>query len=350
MRACVGLDGRARGLVQYHAASTGRWGGRLLQPQNFPRGSLKVLPDQAVDAIMTGDPDYVEMVLGAPAIECVASSLRHALVADPGKLFLVGDFAGIEARMVLALAGQRDKVAMMASGHDVYLDMAADIYGRRDLTEADMVERQTGKNTVLGCGFQMGAAKFHERYCPDQPFEFAEKVIAAYRKIWAPEVPKLWYALDSAGTQAVRGGRSEVYGIRYQREGDWLTATLPSGWQKLWYPAPRLFHDEKFGKEAWQYTAYKGGKTSQVKAYGGLLTENVVQGLARGLLVASMMRVEKAGMPIVLTVHDEIVCEVDEDTADLDYFETLMAEPTVWSERIGVPVAVKAWQGQRYKK
>ena len=240
---------------------------------------------------------------------------------------------------------------MMASGHDVYLDMAAAIYNRRNLTKADMVERQTGKNTVLGCGFQMGAAKFHARYCPDQPIEFAERVIRAYRKEWAPKVPELWYGLDKVALHAVKdGGMQERYGVTYRRESDWLTATLPSGWQKLWYPAPRLFHDEKFDREAWQYTAYKGGKASQVKAYGGLLTENVVQGLARGLLVASMMRVERAGMPIVLTVHDEIVVEIDEDKADLDLFETLMAEPTAWSERIGIPIGVEAWMGRRYKK
>lgn len=354
MRACVGLNGRAHGLLQYHAAITGRWGGRLLQPQNFPRGTFnpvfKISPEMAVDAIMSGDPEYVEMVLGCPAIEAVASSLRHALVPDPGKLFLVGDFAGIEARIVLALAGQHDKVAMMASGQDVYLDMARDIYGRV-VTKADIEMRQTGKNSVLGCGFQMGAPKFHARYCKNQPIEFAENVIYTYRKVWAPEVPKLWYALEAASTRAVKEGTSqETYGVLYQREDDWLTATLPSGWQKLWYPAPRLFHDEKFNKEAWQYTTSKGGKTSQAKAFGGLETEHVVSGLARGLLVASMMRIEREGMPIVLTVHDEIVAEVDEDRADLARFEHLMAEPTPWSERIEVPISVETWQGKRYKK
>jgi len=213
-----------------------------------------------------------------------------------------------------------------------------------------MVERQTGKNSVLGCGFQMGSEKFRARYCPEQPIEFAENVVRTYRKEWAPEVPKLWYALERAALRAAEHGRGGAYGVEYRHEGEWLTATLPSGWQKLWYPRPVLFRDEKFDKNAWRYNAYKGGKLSQVKAYGGLLTENAVQGLARGLLAASMMRLERAGYPIVLTVHDEVVCEVDEDTADLARFEELMAEPTQWSERLGVPVAVESWQGMRYRK
>jgi DNA polymerase bacteriophage-type len=364
MQACVGSDGRARGLLQYHAAGPGRWGGRLLQPQNFPRGSLKVSPEEAVEAIMTGDPDYVENLLGAPAIECVASSLRHALVPNPGNIFLVGDFAGIEARIVLALAGQHDKTAMMAAGVDVYFDMAEAIDGHPKgyfiaaaggdyelAKKMFLVPRQNGKNTVLGCGFQMGPAKFHDRYCPKQPIEFAEQVVTAYRKQWAPKVPELWYALERAALRAMQTGEpAEAYGVVYRRMNDFLVADLPSGWQRLHYPWPELFHDEQFEKVAWRYSAYKGGKHTKVKAYGGLLTENVVQALARGQLVASMMRLERAGMPIVLTVHDECVCEIRESESDLAKFKALMREPAPWMARIGAPIEVEEWSGKRYRK
>ena len=218
MEACAGLDGRARGLLQYHAAGPGRWGGRLLQPQNFPRGSIENIKDTnmvelAVDAIMTGDHEYVGMMLGEPIIS-VASSLRHALIASPGRVFQAGDYSGIEARMVLALAGQHDKTALMASGADVYIDMALDIYKmpRFDTTDKALVgafkiahleERQTGKNTVLGCGFQMGVDTFWLRYCPHMPREFAEQVIKTYRLVWAPEVPKLWRGLEQAALETV---------------------------------------------------------------------------------------------------------------------------------------------------
>jgi DNA polymerase len=379
---CVSPDGRVRGLLQYHAAGTGRWGGRLLQPQNFPRGSLtfeagvdpvtgqSILkapsPESVVDAIMSGDPEYVEMVLGKPAIECVISGLRHALIADPGKVFLVGDFAGIEARIVLAMAGQHDKTAMMASGQDVYLDMARRIYNR-EVTKANLVERQMGKATILGCGFQMGWRTFKRRVCPDLPDEFAQTVIEAYRKQWAPKIPGLWYGLNDAALKAARDSVvTEAYGVRYAQRDGFLVAALPSGWQRLWYHRPHYVpyeteqeQKDRYGKDHrpeyrsrpfWKYDTYKGGKVSHRNAYGGLLTENAVQGLARGLLAASMFRLEREGFPIVLTVHDECIAEVDEDKADEARFTAAMAEPTAWAERMRIPINVETWSGRRYKK
>lgn len=365
MAACVSFNGRAHGLVQYHAAATGRWGGRLFQPQNFPRGALgalKIDPETAVDAIMSGDPAEVERRLGLPAIECVSSSLRHALVADHRKVFNVGDYAGIEARIVLALAGQYDKCTLLASGFDVYLDMAELIYnipkGTWAVTDPEqlelikklhVIERTIGKNTILGCGFQMGGPKFNARYCPEQPPEFAAAVVKTYREDWAPKVPDLWYALERAALRAVTTGKpQEAYGVRYEITGEFLVATLPSKWQRLWYFRPRL-STSKFGKPCWQYQQMKQNKWITIQAYGGLLTENVVQALARGLLCAAMVRINPI-MPIVLTVHDEIVSEVDECLGNRLYFGNMMAEPTEWSAALQIPVNVETWEGPRYRK
>src|SRR5208282_1212512 len=121
MQQVVCADGRVQGLLQYHGAGTGRWSGRLFQPQNFPRGSLKETVEEKVEAILTGDPDYVELILG-PAIEAVISSLRHAIISSPACYLCVGDYSTIELRVNLALAGQSDKVALLASGADPYID------------------------------------------------------------------------------------------------------------------------------------------------------------------------------------------------------------------------------------
>ena len=149
MAGCVGSDGRARGLLQYHGAGTGRWAGRLFQPQNFPRGSLKTRPDLVVDAIHAAarikDPSFVELALEVPPVEAVASALRHTIVAKPGRSLAAGDFAQIEARVVLALAGQRDKVELFASGAPIYADMAQAIYGRPITKEADLEEIRSGR-------------------------------------------------------------------------------------------------------------------------------------------------------------------------------------------------------------
>ena len=360
MEACVCGDGRARGLLQYHGAGPGRWAGRLLQPQNFPRGTIKLGAEPppvelVVEAIMSGDPAYVEMMLG-PAVEVVVGGLRHALVADHDRQYVAGDFAGIEARFVLALAGQHDKTALMASGADVYCDMASQIYGRPINKKTDPAERQTGKNSVLGLGFQMGARKFQARYAKDQPLEFAQRVVDTYRKEWAPCVPDLWYALERAAVRTVHDRTPhEAYGVLYQLEDGWLTARLPSA-RKLWYFNPRptrkaMPWDETDIRPSWTYQAMKMGQWKTIDAFGGLLTENVIQGLARDLMVAAMFKCERENLPIVLTVHDEIVAEPLASQTDAKIIlEQAMTDMPQWAREIRVPVAVEAWTGQRYKK
>jgi DNA polymerase len=358
MLECVCSDGRARGLQQYHAASTGRFGGRIIQPHNFPWDKEGVLarfdPVETIAAIKTGDYRVVEHAFGVSAITVVGLGLRHALVADDGMSFLVGDYSGIEARIVLALAGQYDKTELMASGADVYLDMACDIYGvpKGSLdAKLDGGKRQIGKNTVLGCGFQMGGAKFHDRYCPDQPLEFAKQVVDAYRTQWAPKVPDLWEAFQQAVRECVGLGRTvEAYGCRLYMAGEWMAIDLPSGWQTLWYFRPHMHTRPGWGPSPHCW-AMKSGKWTRRALYGGLLTENVVQALARGLMCGAMGRLEvRHGMPIVMTVHDEIVAEVTTATADLDRFKAIMAEPPDWAQAMQIPIAVTGWCEDRYRK
>jgi DNA polymerase len=129
MLACVGPDGRARGLLQYHGAVTGRWSGQLIQPQNFPRPTLEeeADPEELAAAVKTGDPEQLRH-WGKP-VDVLVSALRCALTAADGAMFGAGDFSMIEACVLLALAGQHDKCKLIAQGAEVYRDMAATIYG-----------------------------------------------------------------------------------------------------------------------------------------------------------------------------------------------------------------------------
>ncbi len=376
MQACVCADGRAHGLLQYHGAGPGRWAGRLLQPQNFPRPTLRVGgaahdPDQLVEAILTRDHEFVRMMFGEP-IEAVASGLRHTLVASPGKLFEVGDFATIEARIVLAIAGQYDKLALITSGQDIYIDMAQRIYHCAVDKKKDPEKRQTGKNSVLGCGFQMGWRKFKKRYAPKESDEFCQSCIRAYREDFAPEVPKLWRSLEDAAIRAVWDRTpQEAYGIVYQLEGGWLTARLHDG-KKLWYRDPRPVRkhmpwctcsdckarknlppetpEEPDVRRGFEYSAWKMGQWKRVSAYGGLLTENVVQATARQLLVNAMFNAEGEGHEIVLTVHDEIICEVPEALASAKRLDKLMTTVPGWAKQLRIPVNTECWVGDRYRK
>ena len=373
MANCIGPDGRARGAVQYHAASTGRWGGRLFQPQNFPRGKIKIKykMDDLIACIRREDPVALAAMFETDAISAVATALRHAIVAKEGHVLNVGDFSTVEARIVLALAGQWDKVDLLSSGGDPYCDIASQIYDAPVDKKAAKDEnhpqhhwhleaRQTGKNSVLGLGFQMGKDKFHARYCEGQELEFAERIVSIYRKEWAPEVPNLWAALEDAALRAVWDRRPhEAYGIRYQLEEGWLTCRLPSG-RKLWYYDPKPVRKEmKWStpenpdiRRSWTYRARKAGRMTTIDAYGGHLTENVVQATARDLLTHAMARCEAENLPIVLTVHDEIVCEVPAGSrqADPKLLEQIMKDRPQWAVERRIPVDAECWMGARYRK
>lgn len=379
MQACVMSDGRARGLLQYHGTMPGRQAGRLLQPHNFPRGTLLLdgeAPDPTplVETLMTRDVELIEMLYG-PAVETVVSSLRHCLIPGKGRVYCAGDLAGIQARTVLALAGQHDKAALMAAGADVYIDMACDIWPQlprpdwkappdvvkgqvKAFKKAFAKERQTGKNSVLGLGFQMGAPKFLLKYCQDQGLEFAQTVVDAYRQKWAPEVPKVWRAVQDASLEAVKTGRpQEVYGCVYAREDDWLTLRLPSG-RKLWYFNPQLTRrlmpwstpEEPDVRLAWTYQTMKQQRWITVDAFGGLLTENIVMGIERDLMTNAAFLCEKNGFPVVLEVHDELVTEPEEKGLDEKALDQIMTDVPDWCKQMRIPVATEIWSGDRYRK
>jgi DNA polymerase bacteriophage-type len=380
-RAVVNADGRARGQLQYHGASPGLWAGRLLQPHNFPRGTITAIKNEKsedfvarkVDALLTGDYKYVEAMVG-PAVETVVSSLRHIIVPSPGRELVVGDFAGIQARIALAAAGQDDKTALMASGADVYIDMACDIFNMpkpdwslgkealkpwvSEFKEQHNERRQTGKNSILGLGFQMGWAKFRLRYCKDQPPEFAKRVVDTYRKEWAPKVPDLWYGLEGAARDTVLYRTPhEAFGVLFQLEDQWLSARLPSG-RKLFYfnpqPARKVMpwssSDAPDVRRSWTFNVRKSGRWATVDAFGGLLTENLASGLARDLLVAAMFKCEKNGLPIVLTVHDEIICDAEPRVDNAKVLKQIMEDRPQWAKDMQIPVEAETWSGPRYKK
>ena len=352
-------DSRVRGLVQYHGAGPSRWTGRLFQPHNIPRGTLKVgefapSPHLVTSAILTGDADYVGAMFGDP-IEAVVSGLRHAIVAEDGHLLAAGDYASIEARTVLALAGQHDKCSLLASGADVYIDMAEAIFRRPIDKKLDPHERTIGKFSVLGCGFQMGWATFQDKYARDRDDEFCKQVIDAYRNEFAPRVPELWKGLEEASTRAVWDRKTvESHGVTYYHEDMWLVARLPSG-GKMYYPNPTptkkaMPWDKTDIRCAWQCQAWKQGRWITRDMYGGLCTQNVVEHLARDIMVRGMQNCEAAGFPVIMTVHDEIVTEPLTENANADRLRELMLNIPQWAIDLGIPVDAECWIGEEYKK
>jgi DNA polymerase len=246
----------------------------------------------------------------------------------------------------------------MAAGLDVYCDMASQIYKRPIDKKKDPAERQIGKNSVLGLGFQMGWRKFRLKYAKELTPEFCEEVVRVYRKEWAPKVPDVWYALDKASLRALTDGvPQEAYGIVYRQEDRWLTAQLPGG-NKLWYRDPKVIRkempwsteEEPDIRLAWTFQATKQKRVVTVDAFGGLLTENAVMGIERQIVVDAMMRCEANGFPVILDVHDEIVTEPLTADADPKVLEQIMNDVKPWVKALQVPIAVDVWAGGRYKK
>jgi DNA polymerase len=366
MLASVGRDGRARGLLQYHGAATGRWSGQLIQPQNFPRPTLavEVNPEELTAAVKTGEPEALRR-WGNP-IDVLVSGLRHALTAADGAMLGAGDFSMIECCVLLALAGQQDKCELIAQGVDVYRDMAATIYGldraafravpEDQLSPEGTEQRRIGKNGVLSSGYGIGAEGFYRRFCRNLEGgrELAGRIVGVYRNQWAPAVPRLWRDLESTARRAMqRPGQSAVArcGVVYQltaRVGlPCLICALPNG-KLLHYANARIDGADKWGRPRWVYNAYRQGQWREVAPYGGQLTENVASALARELLVDRMSALEAAGYPIVFTVHDEIVVEHPDIAKET--MERIMSERPLWAEKLGIPVKVKAWIGKRYRK
>lgn len=378
---CVSMDGRVRGTLQYHGAAPGLWAGRLLQPHNFPRGTLTAEKDEEVenfvlrkvDAIMTGDAGYVQSVIGSP-VETVISALRHIIIPTRGRELVVGDFAGIQARIALAGAGQHDKTALMASGVDTYIDMACDIFSMvkpnwnmekellkawvKDFKREHTEKRQIGKNTILGCGFQMGWKKFRLRYCKDKPPEFAMAAVNTYRKVWAPKVPDLWEGLEQAACDTVwYRTPHEAFGVLYYLQDQWLVARRPSGACQYYFDPQPVRKEMAWSTEekpdirrSWTFKAKKMGVWKTIDAFGGLLTENFASGLARDLLVAAMFKAEKQGLPLVLTVHDELISDSVKRPDNAKVLKQIMEDRPQWAIDMKLPVEAETWAGDRYRK
>lgn len=311
-------DGRVRYSTQYHGARTGRDAGRLIQIQNYPRGEIStrqgLTADMLADAIMTRDLDKIRDIWGPDIFTAVISSLRSCIVAEPGKVLCTSDYAQVEAKNLLSMAGQHDKADMLHSGQDAYAEMAALIY-RRPINKVDNpMERQVGKNCVMGNGYGLGPVGFRARFCPKDDIELAKLAVTTYRKEFAPAVPKFWYGLWEASLAAVWCDHAKTYiyeGIEFRKEGDFLTMRLPSG-RKLHYHRPRkgtTYDFEGNERPTWIFMSYQGKKFRRHMAWHGMITADCIQGLSRDLVMGAMKRAEAAGLNTIFKVHDELVFE-----------------------------------------
>ena len=276
------------------------------------------------------------------------------MIPTEGKAFFGGDYASIEARVLLWLAEDERALDLFREGKDIYLDLAATIYGVEPESIAkSSIERQLGKQGILGCGYGMGHEKFMgtcDQYGIDIDEGMARKVVETYRNRYN-KVKNLWYDMERAAISAVETGEMKFCGkIGWGMDGDFLYAKLPSKRLMAYYKPEIRMTETPWGKEkltlTYMATNSVTRKWERDRTYGGKLVENVTQAVARDLMAEAMLRCEEAGYEVILTVHDEIVTE--KENGNVKDFEVLMSECPKWAD--GIPVEVEGWTGQRYLK
>jgi DNA polymerase len=353
----AGDDGRVRGAFRYHGASTGRWAGEGFQPQNLKRPAVDDI-EAAVAAVATGDYAHVRKLYPRP-LSVVGDCSRSLICAAPGQVLIGADFSSIESRVLAWVAGENwklDSYRRYDATHDArdepYCITACKIFGKPAGTfTRDSPERGVGKTCDLAFGY-MGGLGAWRKFEPDR---FTDAEVAQFKQDWRsahPNIKRFWRDIDRAAWIAARErGRAVRCGpVAFKSVGAFLHLTLPSG-RTISYPNPRIrVEDERHqsvlfsDNAAGQFTDCRHG----LGAYGGTWTENIVSGIARDLLADAMLRIEVAGYPIILHVHDEIVAEVLLGFGSRDEFTQLMTRKPTWA--LDLPIAAEAWRDSRYCK
>jgi len=382
-------DGRLRGTLQFNGASrTGRWAGRIVQPQNFARPTHE--QEEIDEAIELLKADVLDLVSN-DCMKLISSALRGTIIAPPGRKLNVADLSNIEGRMLAWLAGEEWKLQAFrdfdaGTGPDLYKLAYARSFGipHEQVTKAG---RQIGKVQELSLGYEGGVGAFvsmGENYGLDAEamaeaawaslprdvvheaegfydwalqqkrptFGLSRKAYVTcdtFKRLWRgahPGVVSLWDDLDEACIAAVRkpGNTIRVRSLLVASTGAWLRIRLPSG-RYLCYPNPKVKDDKLSYMGMNQYTR----QWQRIGTHGGKLVENVTQAAARDVLVSPMHAIEADGYAIVLSVHDELITESD-DTEQFDWKHLAAHMATVPSWAPGLPLAAAGFSDHRYKK
>ena len=361
----VSDDRRLRGTLQFAGASrTARWGGRLFQPQNLPRPTMKgPVVEDGIRAIKAG----VEDLLFDNVMDLCGNAVRGAVVAEPGCKLVIADLSNIEGRVLAWLAGEDWKLQAFRDydtiipgefdakgeprrkGPDLYKVGAARILGIEPEDVTDEQRQVWGKVPELSGGYGGGLGAFTAMgavYGVSLPDEQVRTIIAGFRKRNS-RIVAFWYDVERAVRAAIREPRAAfpVGPLTVRCDGTWLRIRLPSG-RYLCYPGIEL--DDEGGISYLGVNQYTR-KWERLRTYSGKLVENATQAIARDVLASGMERAELAGYAIVLHVHDEIIAEVpDTPKFSAEGLAKHMSAVPLWA--MGLPLSAAGFETRRYRK
>lgn len=355
MDTCMCDDGRIRGLLQFYGANrTGRWAGRLVQVQNLPRNYLGTL-DTARELVKKRQTDAIKLIYGNVP-DTLSQLIRTAFIPGKDSRFMVADFSAIEARVLSWLAGEQWRLDVFRTHGKIYEASASTMFGV-DISlikkgNPEYALRGKGKIAELALGYQGGKGSLISMGALNMGL--SEEELPDIVKRWRgsnQRIVDFWYAVERYAVATVKHGTTGYMpcNITFSRDKDYLMIGLPGG-RKLHYYKPEIRVNE-LGREAIHFlgTNQKTGKWEYISTYGGKLTENIVQAVARDLLANSMMNLYRKGFTINFHIHDEVILDVpNESSHTLEEAIRIMCRLPAWAK--GLPLNADGFESGYYKK
>lgn len=345
-------DGRLRGILQFYGTRTGRWAGRLVQIHNLPQNHLPDL-ELARSLVKNKDFETLEMLYDSTP-QVLSELVRTAFIPSEGCRFVVSDFSAIEARVTAWLAGEQWRLKVFEDGGDIYCKSASRIYGvpvEKHGINGNL--RQKGKVAELACGYGGGVGAMKRMDSTGAvPEEEMQRIVSDWRKA-SPKIVKMWHKFENCAYDTIMGkGPTSYRGIGFYTqdigEHRFLAVNLPSG-RFIFYADPRVVDGPHGPRITYMGQDQTTRQWKQIDTYGGKLTENIVQAIARDCLAGVMIRVANAGYQIVMHVHDEIILDVPkEDKNALEKVNAMMSEPIAWAP--GLPLKGDGYETDFYRK
>ena len=330
-------DGRIHGCFQFYGSRTGRFAGRLVQPQNLPRNSFDDF-DWARQLVKWQD--WEELEATYPSMNDVfATLIRTAFIPRNGCAFAVADYSAIEARVIAWLADEKWRLEAFHNGKDIYCESASQMF--HVPVEKHGINgrlRKQGKiaELALGYGGGVNALKAFGAEKMGMTEEEMAEVVVKWRAA-SPNVCRLWQIFDRMVAKALAGERPQgPKGMEMWIRAGCLMVKLPSG-RCLVYQNPRMEAEKGHRTPTFTFDGVNQTthKWEAIHAWGGKLTENVVQAIARDCLVLTMDRIHQYWNQarIVMHIHDEVVVEVPTQAQGewLQRILDIMARPILWA-------------------
>lgn len=356
-KACAMTDNRVRGTFQFYGANrTGRWAGRLVQLQNLSKNHMENL-DLARDYIKAGNFEAVNMAYG-DAQDVLSQLVRTAIIAKEGYTLIAADYSAIEARVISWLAMEQWRLDVFHGDGKIYEATGSRMFGvpKESIKKgSELRDKAKISELALGYGGSLGALK----NMGGEKMGLSDPEMMSLVKKWRaanPNVVKVWEEMENAATAAIVTRKIQLatpqdIAFRYNPSDQCLYMKLPSG-RELCYQNARMGVNDK-GKDGLIYDGVnqvtrQWGATS---TFGGKLTENAVQAMARDLLADLMYRLTKLGYRIVAHIHDEVIVEVPIGTAndDLSRIIDLMRVAPKWCNGL-LPLNADGYVTPYYKK